>query len=120
MMETRPAMRVAPIQFELRHIFLLVWLVASAIALGRFAGPLIPVLVMGLGIVAILLNLMKIENLILAGIAGAAISIPVLLFILLAYDVSTMIQFGCLVGYPIFGYSVGILDAANRAIRSGM
>ena len=55
-----------------------------------------------------------------AGWAGAAISIGVLLLILLAFQVDVIVRFACLVAYPVFGYSVGILDAASRTIRSGI
>ena len=121
MIETRRAMQTAPIQFELKHIFLLTLFIGFAITFGRLAGPLLLVLFVGLGVVAVSVHLLKVENLIIAGICGALLSIVVLSVIFTAFfNADVMVRFACLVAYPIFGYSVGIIDAASRAIRTGM
>lgn len=112
--------RDEPFQFALRHLFLLTSGVSAYLALERCTGPLLPTLAVGTFVLAAVIILLRIENMLLGGVWGATLAFVILILVQLAPGASANWGFvtACLF-FPVVGYCVGALCAAERILRSG-
>jgi hypothetical protein len=109
-----------PFQFALIHLFLFVSGVGAFLALERAAGILFSSLVLGIFLLVGVIILLRIENIVAGGIAGAAFAALFLIVLWIAVcNVSEWAFITASFVYPIIGYFVGIICAADRVIRSG-
>ena len=108
--------RHEPLQFSLIHLFVLPTGVGAFLALERATGTFFASLVLGTFMLAAMIALLRIENIVAGGVAGACFATVFLVMLWLAAGSSSEWAF-ILAGftYPV----VGIVCAADRAIRSG-
>lgn len=107
-------------KFELRHLFHFVTASAMYFALERVTGMLLPLLLLGLVICWTAIVLLRIDNMLSGALTGALLAIFVAAALSLAFDVSSLSAAMLWIAYPIAGYVVGLISAADRGFRSAM
>ena len=110
-------------QFSLYHLFLLTTAAGLLFGTGEVIGTFLPSLVLGLFIIAVVISLLGIENLILGGLVGMALAMVTILgaAMLCAWQEAANLGWSVITAlliYPMMGYTLGILCAANAAWRS--
>ena len=111
--------RPEPFQFTLRHMFVFVLLASIYMALNRSAGFLFASLLLGLFVVGAVVILLRVGNLLVGGLLGAALATGMLVVLGLGASAMPGLDFFCTcLIYPPIGCLIGTLCAADRMLRT--
>jgi len=110
----------SPFQFQLCHLFLFVSLACIYFALVHATGEFVAALVIGVFVVRAVIVMLRIDGIMLSGIAGTCLAGTLLFCAGLAFgpEPSCPLFVGCL-AYPAIGYTIGVLCAARRQLNYG-
>jgi hypothetical protein len=94
--------------------------ISLLLAMGRWAGPLLPGFALGILAIATVVILRRVENMIVGGVYGAGLAA---LTLIVLYVVQAFPSQGAVLAawlcYPPMGYVVGTACAAERSFRAG-
>lgn len=109
-----------PLQFTLRGWFVLLTIFCVYMALSNAIGVFYSALLLGLLVMSAVVVLLRIENLLLGSVLGAALAIGILAALLftLPAQPSTGAVVACII-YPPVGSAIGLVCAADRLLRAG-
>jgi hypothetical protein len=110
----------AAIQFNLRQLFKLISLCCLFFALVQATGTFFAALVAGLFFLLVLLTALRIETIVHGALFGTCCSIAILALVGLAFPPkSNWFLFLAWLSYPLLGYTIGLVCAADRELRLG-